>query len=62
MRQLHLGPLGIGIYKWAQSDSNDKRANSIAVSEADLLSVYMKRITGGLCFLAFQTCSLSNGL
>ena len=26
---------------WAQSDLNDKRANSIAVSEADLLSVYV---------------------
>ena len=24
---------------WAQSDLNDKRANSVAVSEADLLSV-----------------------
>ena len=39
-RQLHLGALYVGIYKWAQSDSYDERANSIAVSEADLLSVY----------------------
>ena len=31
----------VGIYKWAQSDYNDKRADSIAVSEADLLSVYV---------------------
>ena len=27
------------IYNCSQSDLNDKRANSIAVSEADLLSV-----------------------
>ena len=40
MRQLHLGTLCVGIYKWAQSDQNDKRANSIAVSEAGVLSVY----------------------
>ena len=39
--QLCLGALCIGIYKWAQSNSNDKRANSVAVSEADLLSVYV---------------------
>ena len=39
MWQLHLGALCIGIYKWAQSDQNDKRENSIAVSEANLLSV-----------------------
>ena len=37
--QLHLGALRVWIYKWVQSDYNDKRANSIAVSEADLLSV-----------------------
>ena len=41
MGQLHLGALCIGIYKWDQSDQNDKKANSIAVSEADLLSVYV---------------------
>ena len=40
-RQLHLGALCVRIYKWAQSDSNDKRTNSIGVSEADLLSVYI---------------------
>ena len=40
MRELHLGALCFGIYKWAQSDSNDKSANSVAVSEVDLLSVY----------------------
>ena len=39
--QFHLGALCVGIYKWAQRDQNDKRANSIAVSEADLLSVYV---------------------
>ena len=41
IRQLHLGALCVGIYKWAQSDQNDKRANSIAVSKADLFSVYV---------------------
>ena len=30
----------IGIYKWAQRDYNDESTNSIAVSEADLLSMY----------------------
>ena len=28
------------IYNWTLNDWNDKRTNSIAVSEADLLSVY----------------------
>ena len=41
MWQLHLGALCAGIYKWAQSDENDKRANLIAVSEANLFSVYL---------------------
>ena len=40
MSQLRLGALCFGIYKWAQSDKNDKRANSVAVSEADL-SLYI---------------------
>ena len=41
MRQIRPGALCAGVYKWAQSDCNDKRANSIAVSGADLLSVYV---------------------
>ena len=41
MLQLYPEALCVGIYKWAQSDYNDTRANSIAVSEADLLSVYV---------------------
>ena len=40
MQQLHLVALCIGIHMWAQSDYIDKRTNSVAVSEADLLSVY----------------------
>ena len=41
MRQLHLGALCVGIYRWAHSDYNEKRAHSIVVSEADLHSVYV---------------------
>ena len=44
MLQLHQGALYVGIYKWAQSDQNDKTANSISVLEADLLSVYVPYI------------------
>ena len=39
MRQLHPGALCVGVHKWAQSDENHKRTNSIAVSDADRLSV-----------------------
>ena len=35
-QQLHLGAVCVGICKWVQSDYNDKRTNSVAVSEADL--------------------------
>ena len=38
-RQLHLGVLCVGIYKWAQSDQMIKEHVHVAVSEADLLSV-----------------------
>ena len=44
-RQLHLGALCVEICKWAHNDynnnNNDERGNSVAVSEADLVSVYV---------------------
>ena len=53
--QLHIGPSCVLIYKWAQSDQNDKGANLIAVSEADLFSVYSQK----KWFLRFSGWQLS---
>ena len=58
MRQLHLGALCVGIYKWAQNDFYDKRANSVAVSEANLLRTIVIKISTPM--LKHECCSLAN--